>query len=53
MEIKKTFHSDQRPQFTSYIVTDFCKKQIIQQNMSRKGIYWDSAVMESFSSIFK
>ncbi|GAB6513882.1 hypothetical protein bcgnr5386_18540 [Bacillus cereus] len=50
---KILFHSDQGSQFTSYIVTDFCKQQMIQQSMSRKGNCWDNAVMESFFSIFK
>ncbi|MGR5881820.1 DDE-type integrase/transposase/recombinase [Bacillus cereus] len=36
--IKKIlFHSDQGSQFTSYTVADFCKRQKIQQSMSRKG----------------
>ncbi|WP_260865301.1 DDE-type integrase/transposase/recombinase [Bacillus toyonensis] len=45
---KILFHSDQGSQFTSYIVTDFCNRQMIQQSMSRKGNCWDNAVMESF-----
>ncbi|MGR5882358.1 DDE-type integrase/transposase/recombinase [Bacillus cereus] len=42
------FHSDQGSQFTSYTVADFCKRQKIQQSMSRKGNCWDNAVIESF-----
>ncbi|WP_369405597.1 MULTISPECIES: integrase core domain-containing protein [Bacillus cereus group] len=37
----------------SYTVTDFCKQQKIQQNMSCKRNYWDNAVIDSFFSIFK
>lgn len=36
-----------------YIITDFCKQQKMQQIISHKGNCWDSAVMESFFSIFK
>ncbi|MGA4464896.1 IS3 family transposase [Bacillus bombysepticus] len=50
---KILFHSDQGSLFTSCTVTDFCKRQKIQQSMSRKGNCWDNAVMESFFSIFK
>lgn len=50
---KILFHSDQRSQFTSHTVTDFCKQQKIQQSMSRKGNCWDNTVIESFFSIFK
>ncbi|EJR91038.1 hypothetical protein IKE_05707 [Bacillus cereus VD196] len=47
------FHSDQGSQFSSHVVTDFCKQNMIQQSMSRKGNCWDNAVIESFFSIFK
>ncbi|MGG1344927.1 IS3 family transposase [Bacillus toyonensis] len=50
---KILFHTDQGSQFTSYMITDFCKQQMIQQSMSRKGNCWDNAVIESFFSILK
>lgn len=46
-------HSDQGSQFTSKDFTDFCKKNCIQQSMSRAGCPYDNAPMERFYNTLK
>lgn len=46
-------HSDQGTQFTSKKFTDFCKKNHIQQSMSRVGCPYDNAPMERFYNTLK
>lgn len=46
-------HSDQGTQFTSKKFTEFCKKNHIQQSMSRAGCPCDNAPMERFYNTLK
>lgn len=46
-------HSDQGTQFTSREFTEFCKKNHIQQSMSRAGCPYDNAPMERFYNTLK
>jgi len=46
-------HSDQGSQFTSKDFVDFCKKNHIQQSMSRVGCPYDNAPMERFINTLK
>lgn len=47
------FHSDQGTQFTSKDFIEFCRKNHIQQSMSRAGCPQDNAVMERFYGTLK
>ena len=46
-------HSDQGSQYTSRAFTVICKKEGIQQSMSKVGCPYDNAPMESFYGTFK
>ena len=46
-------HSDQGSQFTAKAFNDFCKKNFVQQSMSRAGCPYDNAPMERFYNTFK
>ncbi len=41
-------HSDQETQYPSKTFIEYCNNNNITQSMSRKGNFWDSAVMERF-----
>lgn len=44
-------HSDQGSQFTSKVFNDFCKKNYVQQSMSRTGCPYDNSPMERFYTL--
>lgn len=46
-------HSDQGSQFTSKEFNDFCKKEQVQQSMSRAGCPYDNAPMERYYNTLK
>ena len=46
-------HSDQGAQFGSDDWIRFCKSNNLKRSMSRRGNYWDNAVIESFFSSLK
>lgn len=46
-------HSDQGSQFTSKDFNDFCKKNYVQQSMSRGGCPYDNAPVERFYNTLK
>lgn len=46
-------HSDQGSQFASHEFSEFCKKNYVQQSMSRAGCPYDNAVIERFYNTLK
>ncbi|HDR6248232.1 TPA: transposase family protein [Bacillus cereus] len=44
-------HSDRGSQYTSHEYQKILKKEKFQVSMSRKGNYYDNAVMEAFHSV--
>ncbi|WP_394333850.1 transposase [Chitinophaga eiseniae] len=46
-------HSDRGVQYASHEFRDLLKGKPVRQSMSRKGNYWDNAVMENFFKILK
>ena len=46
-------HSDQGSQFTSLEFNEFCKKNNVQQSMSKAGCPYDNAVIERFYNTLK
>lgn len=46
-------HSDQGTQYGSDDWRRFCREHNLEPSMSRRGNYWDNAVVESFSSSLK